>query len=535
MLVGRDVEGLGLGVVELQQVGRGKIAGGIVEEHVLGARIGRPDPAGSRAGVPVVHRRVEVQAGIGRGPGGVADLLPEVAGLQRLDDLAGGAAGQVPVVVVLDGAQEIVGQRDRIVRVLAGDGEIGVGIPVGIIGVEGDVLVALLGELDDALDVVVRHQRLAGELHLALERRVLLGVEAAIAFALAVHAGLEHGLHVLLDGLGTGDESGDLLLLLHLPVDIGLDIRMVGVDHDHLGGAAGGAARLDGAGGAVADLEEGHQAGGLAAAGELLAFTAQHREVRAGAGAVFEQAGLTDPEVHDAALVDEVVLHALDEAGMRLRMLVARLRLDQLAGLEVDVEMALAGTVDAIGPVQAGVEPLRRVRRDALGREHETELVMEGRGILLGGEIAALPAPVGPAAGEAVEDLLRRDLGAVAFAFGQLGESGLVGDRTPEEGGNVVLLELFQARRHAGLAEILLREHVAGDLRPGLGNLDAFQPEDDGAVRVLDLADGRSERDRGIGRLSGGGIAALDAHDLRPLICRGLALQATRGRLITGS
>ena len=102
------------------------------------------------------------------------------------------------------------------------------------------------------------------------------------------------------------------------------------------------------------------------------------REVGAGAGAVFEQARLAHPQVHDAALVDEVVLDRLDEAGMRLRMLVGRLRLGQLAGEGVDVEVALAGAVDAIGPVQAGVEPLRRVRRDALGGEHVGELVEEG-------------------------------------------------------------------------------------------------------------------------------------------------------------
>jgi hypothetical protein len=80
---------------------------------------------------------------------------------------------------------------------------------------------------------------------------------------------------VLLDDLGAGDEGGDLLLLLHLPVDIGLDVGVVDVDHDHLGRAARGAARLDGAGGAVADLEEGHQARRLAAARQLLALAAQ--------------------------------------------------------------------------------------------------------------------------------------------------------------------------------------------------------------------------------------------------------------------
>ena len=175
--------------------------------------------------------------------------------------------------------------------------------------------------------------RAARQLDLAAQRRVLLGIEAVVARAFAIDAGLQHRLEVLLVELGAGDEGGDLLLLLHLPVDIGLDIRMVGVDHHHLGGAARGAAGLDRAGGAVADLEEAHQAGRAAAAGQPFAFAAQPREVRAGAGAVFEQARLAHPEVHDAALVDEVVLDALDEAGMRLRMLVGRFRFGQLAGV----------------------------------------------------------------------------------------------------------------------------------------------------------------------------------------------------------
>ena len=212
-------------------------------------------------------------------------------------------------------------------------------------------------------------------------------------------------LRCLRDDLGAGDEGGDLLLLVHLPVDVLLDVGVIDVDDDHLGGAAGGAARLDGAGGAVADLEEAHQAGGLAAAGEAFAFAAQLGEVGAGARAVLEEARLADPEVHDAALVDEVVVDRLDEAGVRLRVLVGGLGLHQLAGEGVDVEVALAGAVDAVGPVQAGVEPLRRVRRDLLGREHVAQLVEEGAGVLLGVEIAALPAPVGPGAGEAVEDL----------------------------------------------------------------------------------------------------------------------------------
>ena len=81
--------------------------------------------------------------------------------LQRLGDLAGDAAGQVPVAVVLDRAQEVVGDAHRVVGVLAGDGEIGLRIPVGVVDREVDVGVALPGELDDAQDVVLRDLRLA--------------------------------------------------------------------------------------------------------------------------------------------------------------------------------------------------------------------------------------------------------------------------------------------------------------------------------------------------------------------------------------
>ena len=108
-----------------------------------------------------------------------------------------------------------------------------------------------------------------------LQRRVLVRREAIVARAFAIHAGFQHRVQVLLVDLGAGDEGGDLLLLLHLPVDELLDVRMVGVDDHHLGRAARGAARLDRARGAVADLEEAHQAGRLAAAGELLVLAAQ--------------------------------------------------------------------------------------------------------------------------------------------------------------------------------------------------------------------------------------------------------------------
>ena len=56
--------------------------------------------------------------------------------------------------------------------------------------------------------------------------------------------------------------------------------------------------------------------------------------------------------------------------------------------------------------------------------------------------------------------------------LGQRCERLFVGDRAPQEGGDGILLDLLQARRHAGLAEIFLRQHVGGDLRPEFRHFD---------------------------------------------------------------
>ena len=156
MLVGFDVERFVV-AAEAQQVERGEIAGRVVEEHVFRARVRGADRPRLRAGVPVVDRGVELDAGIGGGPGGEADLLPEILGLHRLRDLVAEAGAEIPVLVLGDGVQEFIRHAHRVVGVLAGDRQIGFAVPVGVVGVEGNVLVALLGELDDAQDVVLRN------------------------------------------------------------------------------------------------------------------------------------------------------------------------------------------------------------------------------------------------------------------------------------------------------------------------------------------------------------------------------------------
>ena len=108
-------------------------------------------------------------------------------------------------------------------------------------------------------------------------------------------------------------------------------------------------------------------------------LAADVREVRPRSRAVLEQARLAHPQVHDAALVDEVVAHALDEAGVRLGVLVGARRRSHLAAAMVDIVVALGRAVDAVGPVEAGVEPLRGVGRAHLPRQHQAQLVVGPR------------------------------------------------------------------------------------------------------------------------------------------------------------
>ena len=288
---------------------------------------------------------------------------------------------------------------------------------------------------------------------------------------------------------------------------------MIEIDDHHLGGAAGGAAGLDRPGGAVADLEEAHQPRGAAAARQPLAVAAQLREIGAGARAVFEEARLAHPQIHDAALVDEVVGDRLDEAGVRLRMLVGASERVSFAGPVIDIVVALRRPVDAVGPVEPGVEPLRRVRRAHLPRQH-VAISSESAGILLGVEIAAFPAPIGPGAGEPVEHLAGIGLAAGSLlVLGKRSKRLSIGLPAPQpcrhiflstglsRAGTPALRKYFWARMSQ--ATWL---HSAGTSIPSA--------EDDRAVGVADLAERGAKLDARIGRLAGFREATCDPHGL---------------------
>ena len=117
VLEARDVE-RAVVVQELHQVERGQVARAVVEVHVLRARVRAVDAAGGRARVPLVDRRVVLHAGVGALPGRVGDLAHQVARAHRGHRLTRRDGLELPVLVLLEGAHELVGDPHRVVRVL---------------------------------------------------------------------------------------------------------------------------------------------------------------------------------------------------------------------------------------------------------------------------------------------------------------------------------------------------------------------------------------------------------------------------------
>ena len=130
MLVSFDVEFPGFVIEKLQQIEAGEVAGGVVEENELAAGIRCVDAVGGLAGVPLVDGVVELQARVGALPGGLRHLPPQLPRGKAVDDVARGPGGGLPDGVLGHRLDEPVGHAHRVVRVLAGDGAVGVPVEV---------------------------------------------------------------------------------------------------------------------------------------------------------------------------------------------------------------------------------------------------------------------------------------------------------------------------------------------------------------------------------------------------------------------
>ena len=147
--------------------------------------------------------------------------------------------------------------------------------------------------------------------------------------------------------------------------------------------------------------------------------------------------------------------------GLRIRIGVG----DFLAELRVgiDAKMAALRPLNAVGPVETGVEPLRRVGCGHLMRQQIDHFVIENAR-LLGVKRVGLDAPVCPASGDSVENLARVGLASKTRVLVHGGEDRRVRYRFLQPFGDVRFGHAHRGRRHVCLAEILLGQNVGGHL-----------------------------------------------------------------------
>ncbi len=159
-----DIEGA-VTTEECDQVERRQIAGGIVEEHVLRARVGGVDPSAGGTGVPLVDRVVELQTRIGAFPRRHGDVVPQPGRGDFLDRLTVRPPGQVPVPPGIQGPEECVGNPDAVVGILTGDGEVGLRVPVGVVFLDVVIPDTLSCQFQDPLNRTVGNAHAAGGSH----------------------------------------------------------------------------------------------------------------------------------------------------------------------------------------------------------------------------------------------------------------------------------------------------------------------------------------------------------------------------------
>jgi hypothetical protein len=160
-----------------------------------------------RAGVPVVDGGVELDARIGAGPGGMADPSPTDRAPSRSWRRRRPCGWSGPSRVVLDRRRKASVTRTELLEFWPDTVQVGFRIPVGVVGRELDLGVALAGELDHALDVVSGTIAFLAARISRFRAGFLAGSKQSPLSASQLTHRLHDGGQVLLADLGAGDEA----------------------------------------------------------------------------------------------------------------------------------------------------------------------------------------------------------------------------------------------------------------------------------------------------------------------------------------
>ena len=138
--------------------------------------------------------------------------------------------------------------------------QIGIRIPIRVKDRKFYISVALAGEIHGAAHIVFRYHCRSGAAQRGFQGWIAGRIKTTamfigrFVFTGAFLAGRHDRFQVFCGNAGAGDKCRHLLLFQHLPVDVVLDIGVIGVNHDHLRRAPGRPARFDGARSSVANF-----------------------------------------------------------------------------------------------------------------------------------------------------------------------------------------------------------------------------------------------------------------------------------------
>ncbi len=204
--------------------------------------------------MPLVDGGVVLHSRIGTRPRRIGDLVPQLAGRQRLAWLRRAALHsrllllrppvQMPRTVLDDRVHEAVVDADRVVAVLPGDGVVRLRVPVGVVLLDLQRREPLLRRVAGRARCSWSAPGTARASAIALRRSSVAscGRVSRPRRGQAWHA-FRMALRCRLSSFEPSDQGRDLVLLDHLPVDELLDIGMIEIQNHHFGGAARRAAR----------------------------------------------------------------------------------------------------------------------------------------------------------------------------------------------------------------------------------------------------------------------------------------------------
>ena len=115
--------------LELHQVQRGQVAGGVVEEDVFRAGVGGVDRLGAFAGVPLLDGAVVLQAGVAASPGAFGDLVQQGGWRPSSGAACRSVTRARPPFLALDGGlHELIADAHGEVFVLVHDAAVGIAV-----------------------------------------------------------------------------------------------------------------------------------------------------------------------------------------------------------------------------------------------------------------------------------------------------------------------------------------------------------------------------------------------------------------------